>query len=105
MAPDHIPLPVNTPREVEEEIFKHPGVSIAAVIPIPDDYFGEVGKAYIVPKEGFKLTQKEMKSHCSKTLSKYKIPKKFEFIDELPLSAAGKVLKRELIQRNTKEIS
>ncbi|MHA2358249.1 MAG: AMP-binding enzyme, partial [Candidatus Heimdallarchaeaceae archaeon] len=60
------------------------------------------GKAYIVSKEGFKLTEKEMINHCQKSLSKYKIPKEFEFIKELPLSAAGKVLKRELTQTNTK---
>ncbi len=88
------------PREVEEDLYKHPGVSLAAVIPVPDDYFGEVGKAFIVVKEGYKITEKEMKEFCLKqSMTKYKIPKSFEFIDSLPLSAAGKVLKRELINR------
>ncbi len=89
------------PREVEEILFKHPGVSLAAVIPIPDEYFGEVGKAYIVAKEGFQLSQDEITEYCVPLLSKYKVPKEFEFVTELPLSAAGKVLKRELIKRNS----
>ena len=88
------------PREVEEELYKHPGVSFAAVIPVPDDYFGEVGKAFIVAKEGHKITEEEMKEFClNQSMTKYKIPKSFEFVDSLPLSAAGKVLKRELIIR------
>ena len=89
------------PREVEEILYKHSGVSLAAVIPIPDDYFGEVGKAYIVAKEGSELTKEEIIEYCVPQLSKYKIPKEFEFVTELPLSAAGKVLKRELIKRNS----
>jgi len=90
------------PREVEEVLYKHPKVSLAAVIPAPDDYFGEVGKAFIVLKEGHESTPEEIKHFCiEQSLSKFKIPKSFEFIDQLPLSAAGKVLKRELIRRHT----
>jgi len=92
------------PREVEELLFKHPKISLAAVIPVPDDYFGEVGKAFIVLKEGQNATPEEIKDFCiEQSLTKYKIPKSFEFIDELPLSAAGKVLKRELVKRESKK--
>lgn len=92
------------PREVEELLFKHPKISLAAVIAVPDDYFGEVGKAFIVLKEGEDATPEEIKEFCiEQSLTKYKIPKSFEFIDELPLSAAGKVLKRELVNRETKK--
>ncbi len=88
------------PREVEELLYKHPKVSLAAVIPFPDDYFGEVGKAFIVLKEGQNATSEEFKNYCiEQALTKYKIPKSFEFIEELPLSAAGKVLKRELVEK------
>ncbi len=91
------------PREVEEVLYKHPKVSLTAVIPIPDEYFGEIGKAFIVLKEGQKANPDEMKEFCiEQSLTKYKIPKSFEFIDNLPLSAAGKVLKRELIKREKK---
>jgi long-chain acyl-CoA synthetase len=85
------------PREVEEILYKHPGVSLVAVVPIPDDYFGEVGKAYIVTKEGKEIVEEELVEICKESLAKYKIPKSFEFIDSLPLSAAGKILKRELV--------
>ncbi|MHA1222355.1 MAG: AMP-binding protein [Candidatus Heimdallarchaeaceae archaeon] len=89
------------PREVEEVLFKHPGVSIAAVVPKPDEYFGEVGKAFIVAKEGYTLDETELKRYCETQLSKYKIPKEFEFVEELPLSAAGKILKKELIKNKS----
>ena len=90
------------PREVEEVLFKHPKISMAAVIPVPDDYYGEVGKAFIVLKEGQYATPEEMKEFCiDQSVTKYKIPKSFEFIDSLPLSAAGKILKRELVKRET----
>lgn len=85
------------PREVEEVLYKHPGVSLVAVVPVPDEYFGEVGKAYIVTKEGKEIVEEELIEVCKDTLAKYKIPKSFEFIDSLPISAAGKVLKRELV--------
>ena len=91
------------PREVEEVLFKHPAISMAAVIPIPDEYFGEVPKAFIVAKEGHNLTAEEVHDFCNEQLSKYKIPKYYEIIDELPLSAAGKVLKRELIDNTQSE--
>lgn len=88
------------PREVEEVLFKHPKISMVAVVPVPDDYFGEVGKAFIVLKEGQNVTTEEMKEFCiEQSVTKYKIPKYFEFIDSLPLSAAGKILKRELVKR------
>ncbi len=87
------------PREIEEVLFKHPAISVATVIPIPDKYFGEVPKAFIVAKEGHDLTTEEVQDFCNEQLSRYKVPKYYEIIDELPLSAAGKVLKRKLIER------
>ncbi|MHA1201041.1 MAG: AMP-binding protein [Candidatus Heimdallarchaeaceae archaeon] len=91
------------PREIEEVLFKHPAILVAAVIPIPDEYFGEVPKAFIVAKEGHDLTTEEVQDFCNEQLSRYKVPKYYEIIDELPLSAAGKVLKRELLERLSSE--
>jgi long-chain acyl-CoA synthetase len=92
------------PREVEEVLFKHPKISMAAVVPVPDDYYGEVGKAFIVLKEGHSSSSEEIKEFCiEQSVTKYKIPKSFEFVDSLPLSAAGKVLKRELVKQETEE--
>lgn len=84
------------PREIEEVLYQHPGVKEAAVIGVPHSYRGEVPKAYIVPKEGYKLTEEEIKGHCKKLLAKYKIPEFIEFREELPKTFVGKVLKRKL---------
>ncbi len=84
------------PREVEEVVYKLPEVKYAALIGIPDNYYGEVGKLFVVKKEGTSLNERDILIFLSKYLAKYKIPKEIEFVKELPLSGAGKVLKREL---------
>ena len=83
----------------EETLFKHPYILEAAVAGIPDEKWGEVGKAFIVLKPGKQLTSDEVFSYLQGKLAKYKIPKQYEFRDELPKSAAGKILKRELFDR------
>jgi len=84
------------PVEIEELLFKHPKIDLAAVIGVPDDTWGEVGKAFLTPKSGEILSKEEIKTYLSERLAKYKIPKFFEIRSELPTSAAGKILKREL---------
>ena len=92
------------PREVEEILYKNPKISMAAVIPIADEYFGEVGKAFIILKEGQETSINEIKEFLIKeSLTKYKLPKEIIFVDSLPLSAAGKVLKRELVEKEKKK--
>ena len=85
------------PTEIEELLYKHPSILEAAVVGIPDEKWGEVGKAFIVLKPGKKLTSDEVISYLQGNLAKYKIPKLYEFRDDLPKSAAGKILKRELV--------
>ena len=84
------------PTEIEELLYKHPAVLEAAVIGVPDDFWGEVGKAFVSLKPGMKVTGEEIKSYLLDKLAKYKIPKYYEIRDALPKSAAGKILKREL---------
>jgi len=84
------------PVEIEEILFKHPAVDLAAVIGVPDEKWGEVGKAFLTLKSGQKLTTEEIKGYLTERLAKYKIPKYFEIRDFLPTSATGKILKREL---------
>ena len=84
------------PREIEEVIFTLPGVNDAAVIGIPDERWGEVPKAIIVPAPGCSLTAEAVIEHCRAQLAKFKCPASVEFIGELPRTATGKVLKREL---------
>jgi long-chain acyl-CoA synthetase len=94
------------PREIEEVISAHPAVKEVGVAGLPDKMRGEKAKAWIVLNPGHKLTQSEIKEHCRVHLVAYKIPSQYEFVDELPKSAAGKVLRRILRQRdieNSKE--
>ena len=84
------------PTEIEELLFKHPAILEAAVIGVPHEKWGEVGKAFIVTKPGKTLTEEEVLAYLDGKLARYKIPKHYAFPKELPKSAAGKILKREL---------
>jgi len=84
------------PAEVENVIYHHPGVAEVAIIGVPDPKWQEVGKAIVVVKEGTSVTEEEIIDFCQDKLARYKIPKSVEFVDVLPRTAAGKVLKREL---------
>ncbi|MHA1770413.1 MAG: acyl-CoA synthetase [Candidatus Thorarchaeota archaeon] len=84
------------PTEIEELLYKHPAILEAAVIGVPDEKWGEVGKAVIVLKSGATATADDIRSYLEDKLAHYKIPKVYEFRDDLPKSAAGKILKREL---------
>jgi long-chain acyl-CoA synthetase len=84
------------PRELEEVLHQHPGIVEAAVVGISSAVREEVPKAYIVVEEGQELSKRDVVQFCQDKLSKYKIPKRIEFVEELPKSALGKVLKRVL---------
>ncbi len=84
------------PREVEEVLHQHPKIVEAAVVGIPSKVREETVKAYVVLEEGQELTQQDLVQFCADKLSRYKIPKRIEFVKELPKSALGKVLKRVL---------
>ena len=84
------------PRELEEVIIQHEAVSLIAVIGVPDDKMGEEIKAFIVLKEGTTCTAKEIIQYAKSKMANYKYPRLIEFIDALPMSATGKILKKEL---------
>jgi fatty-acyl-CoA synthase len=84
------------PAEVENVIHQLPQIVEAAVIGVPDDRWGETGKAVVVVKPGESLDEETIINHCLKNLAKFKIPKTVFFVNELPRTATGKVLKREL---------
>ncbi|MEF3301602.1 long-chain-fatty-acid--CoA ligase [Paenibacillus sp. GYB003] len=93
------------PREVEEVLFEHPAVLEAAVIGVPDDYRGETVKAFVVRKAGEDVTEAELNAFCRSKLAPYKVPRIYEFRDELPKSMVGKVLRRELREPDGREQS
>ncbi|MCL6448353.1 MAG: long-chain fatty acid--CoA ligase [Armatimonadetes bacterium] len=84
------------PREVEEVLYTHPAVLEAAVLGVPDPIKGEIPKAFIVLKPDAVADETEIITYCKERLAAYKAPRAVEFRKELPKSATGKILKREL---------
>ena len=87
------------PHEVEEALYSHPAVEMAAVIGVPDDYRGEAVKAFVVPKPeslGRANLPDELRAFVRTQLAPYKIPRQIEVVDALPISHQGKVLRRAL---------
>ena len=84
------------PRDVEDILFNHPKVQLAAVVGAPDAKSGEVVKAFVQLKPGETATEEEIKEFCKENMAGYKRPKIIEFRDELPVSNVGKVLRRVL---------
>lgn len=85
------------PREVEDVLFEHPDIKEAGVVGMPDEFSGEVVKAFVVRRDTSKnLTEQGIIEFCRSRLAKYKVPKKVEFVDELPKTLIGKVLRRKL---------
>ena len=84
------------PREIEEVLMTHPGVSLAAVIGVPDERLGEEVKAFIVRRPNTTLTEADLLAWIRDQVAAYKYPRFIEFRDTLPIGATGKILKREL---------
>jgi long-chain acyl-CoA synthetase len=82
------------PREVEDVLYTHPAVVEAAVVGAPDEYRGETVKAFVVTREP--LEPDALIAYCRERMAAYKYPRVIEFLDELPKSATGKILRREL---------
>ena len=84
------------PREIEEVLLTHPEVSLVAVIGVPDEVHGEEVKAVVIRNPGSTLTVEELGAWCKQEMAGYKYPRIIEFVDSLPMTATGKILKREL---------
>ena len=84
------------PRDVEDILFTHPKVALAAVVGVPDAKSGEMVKAFIQLKPGETTTEEEVMAFCKKNMAGYKRPRQIEFRDEVPVSNVGKVLRRVL---------
>ncbi len=84
------------PRVIEEVLYKHPAIREVAVIGEPDDLHGEIPVAYVALKEEATATAPELRVYCLDNLGRHEVPRKFNFVPQLPKNAAGKILKREL---------
>ena len=91
------------PREVEDLLADHEAVVEAAVIGVEDEEFGQRLKAFVVPAEEGQVSEEDLKAHVKANLASYKAPREVEFLDELPRNATGKILKRELRERETQK--
>jgi long-chain acyl-CoA synthetase len=94
------------PVEVENQLFRHPAVLDAAVIGVPDEYRGETVKAYVVLKPGSvgKVSEDEIIQFCRDRMAVYKAPKMVEFMEALPKTPSGKVLRRLLRERHAESV-
>ena len=87
------------PREVEDVLYQHEAVREAAVVGVPDEYRGETVKAYVSLRPGQQVTTEELIAFCRQQMAAYKYPRQIEFLDELPKTVSGKLLRRELRAR------
>lgn len=84
------------PQEVENALCKHPAVQSAVAVGEKNRLAGEIVKAFVILKEGKETAEKELIDYCKKNLAHYKVPRRIGFLEEFPMSAAGKILRREL---------
>jgi acyl-CoA synthetase (AMP-forming)/AMP-acid ligase II len=87
------------PAEIENALLRHPDVQQVAVIGIPDERLGEVGMAFVVPRPGTAPTEEAIVGWSREQMANYKVPRRVELVDELPLNATGKVVKDDLRAR------
>jgi acyl-CoA synthetase (AMP-forming)/AMP-acid ligase II len=87
------------PREVEDLLADHEAVADAAAIGVDDDDFGQRLRAFVVKAEGKDASEEDLKGYVKQNLARYKVPREIVFVEEIPRNATGKVLKRELAER------
>ena len=85
------------PREVEEVLLTHDAVSLVAVVGVPHEALGEEVKAFVIKQPGAEVTEDELVAWCKEEMAAYKYPRVVEFRESLPMTATGKILKRELV--------
>ena len=92
------------PQEVEAALSEHPAVSTAVVVGMPNDISGEVPKAYVIKAQDAEVSEGELVKFCKERLSHYKVPRSVEFVDSLPISPTGKILRRVLRQKEREKV-
>jgi fatty-acyl-CoA synthase len=90
------------PLEIEQWLSEHPAIDEVAVTGLPDEKWGEIVAAFIVLKHSKRAPDEELKTYCEAKLGRYKIPKRFIFLQELPKTHVGKIDKKKLREISTK---
>lgn len=93
------------PAEIEEVLHEHTNIADVAVIGVPDEKWGEVPIAIVVLREGADTNEEDILEFCNGKLAKYKIPHSVDFVDELPRSLQGKLLKYQLREKYIKNVT
>ena len=86
------------PNDIEEVLYRHPAVSMAAVVGAPDPKWGEIVVAAVTLKPRHSVEESELLAHCKASLSSFKVPKRIDFRTHMPISSFGKILRREVRQ-------
>ncbi len=89
------------PQEIEELLLAHESIADAAVFGVPDETFGQRLAAFVVPKRGVSLSEDELGPYVRDRLARYKVPREFTLVDELPRTATGKLQRRRLGELQT----
>jgi long-chain acyl-CoA synthetase len=89
------------PREIDEVLYQHPGIRDAATVGIAHELYGEEVKSFVVLRDGERATEEEIIEFCRQQLADFKCPKTVEFLTEIPKGPTGKLLKRELVSRQS----
>jgi fatty-acyl-CoA synthase len=91
--------------EIEKALYDHPAVIESAVIAVPDELWVEVPLAIVSLRPGASATAEELTSFCRERLAAFKVPKRFEFVDELPKGGTGKILKARLREQHWQSVA
>lgn len=92
------------PREIEEFLYKHPGIEDVQVVGVPDPKYGEELMAWIIPKKDVDIDEASVKEFCKGNISHYKIPRYVEFTDAYPMTASGKIMKFKLQELSKEKV-
>jgi fatty-acyl-CoA synthase len=93
------------PREIEEFLHGHEAISQVAVAGVPDERYGEEIAAWVIVREGFSITEEELRDYCKGKIAHYKVPRYVSFVDELPMTVTGKIQKFKLREQATEELT
>ena len=92
------------PVEIENYLYRHPKIRDVQIVGIPDERYGEVLAAWIIPKEPGCLTEEEVREFCSEHIAHYKVPAYYRFVTEYPMTITGKIQKYKIIEQMKEEL-